>query len=126
MRNYQARNFMKQMKEGDLCLFYHSSSNPTGVAGVCKVTKMAHPDITALDKEDDHYDPKSTIEKPIWECVDVVYIKHLKEFVTLQDIKLDPKLTDILVAQQGSRISIQPVSKKHFNYIVEDLGETKL
>ena len=126
VRNYQARNFMKQMKKGDLCLFYHSSSNPTGVSGICKVTKMAHPDITALDKEDDHYDSKSTIDKPIWECVDVAYTKHLKEFVALQDIKLEPGLASILVVQKGSRLSVQPLSKKHFDYIVEDLGETRL
>ena len=114
------------MQVGDLCLFYHSSSNPTGVAGVCKVIKLAHPDITAQNKKDDHYDPKSTPEKPIWECVDVEYTKHIKEFVTLQDIKLDPALAGILVAQQGSRLSIQPISQKHFEYIVSDLGKTNL
>lgn len=126
VRNYQARNFMKQMQVGDLCLFYHSSSTPTGVAGVCRVIKSAHADATAFDKNDEHYDPKSTPEKPIWECVDVAYVTRLKEFVTLACIKIDPTLAGIIVAQQGSRLSVQPLSQKHFEYIVRNLGETKI
>lgn len=130
IRSYQARNFMRDsMSLDDLCLFYHSNGdkqNPTGVYGVAKVVSKVHPDLTAQDKEDEHYDPKSTPDNPIWECVDVAYVSHLKEVVSLSEIKLDPKLTGIMVAERGSRLSIQPVSKKHFEYIVKDLGQTNL
>ena len=126
VRNYQARNFMRDMKMGDMCLFYHSSSKPTGVVGVCTVVETATADETALDPSDDHFDLKSTPEKPIWECVTVKYVKHLKNIVTLTDIKLDSNLSGIMLAQQGSRLSIQPVSEKHFKYITKTLGETKV
>jgi len=130
VRNYQARNFMRDsMSMGDLCLFYHSNGTknaPTGVYGVTKVASKAHPDVTALKADDDHYDPKSTPNNPIWECVDICYVTYLKKTVTLDDIKFDPKLSGIMVAEKGSRLSIQPVSKKHFDYIVKELGQTKL
>lgn len=130
IRSYQARNFMRDnMTVGDLCLFYHSNGdkqNPTGVYGVAKVASKVHPDQSAQDKNDEHYDPKSTKENPIWECVDVAYLSHLKEPVTLSEIKLDPALAGIMVAERGSRLSIQPVSKKHFEYIVKELGQTKI
>lgn len=130
IRNYQARNFMRDhMGIGDLCLFYHSNgttASPTGVYGVAKVTCKAHADMTAQDSADEHYDPKSTSENPIWECVDIAYVTHLKHPVYLADIKLDPELTGIMVAAKGSRLSIQPVSKEHFTYIVSKMGGTKL
>ncbi len=129
VRNYQARNFMKQMKVGDLCLFYHSNGSkmaPTGVYGIARVSKLSSPDLTAQDQKDEHFDPKSTPENPIWECVEVTYLIHLKTPVALSDIKLDPKLSGILVAERGSRLSVQPVSQKHFGYIATDLGETKI
>ena len=118
VRNYQARNFMKDMSVGDLCLFYHSNSKPTGVAGVCKVVASAHTDETAFDPKDEHYDSKSTKEKPIWECVDVEVVKKFKEVITLRDIKLDPILAGMILTQIGSRLSVQPVSKEHFEYIL--------
>jgi predicted RNA-binding protein with PUA-like domain len=130
VRNYQARNFMRDhMKVGDLCLFYHSNgtkTSPTGVVGVALVSSKAHPDNTALDPKDEHYDPKSTKENPIWECVDISYVSHLKNIVTLQEIKIDPALMGIMVTEKGSRLSIQPVSKKHFEYIVQNLGKTNI
>lgn len=85
--------------------------------GVCKVGSSAYADVTALNPKDDHFDPKATREKPIWLAVDMVYVKTLKEPVTLPQIKNNPKLSDMVVAQQGSRLSIQPVSEKHFKLI---------
>ena len=130
IRSYQARNFMRDsMTLGDLCLFYHSNGdkqNPTGVYGVAKVSSKPHPDLTAQDEKDEHYDPKSTKENPIWECVDISYVTHLKKCVSLSEIKLDSGLSGIMVAERGSRLSIQPVSKKHFEYIVKDLGQTNI
>jgi predicted RNA-binding protein with PUA-like domain len=129
VRNYQARNYMKQMSVGDLCLFYHSNgtqSAPTGVYGVVQVSKAAQADTTAQNPNDEHFDPKSTVQNPIWECVEVSYLTHLKQPVFLADIKLDPRLTGIIVASKGSRLSVQPVSRTHFEYIVGELGETIL
>lgn len=122
VRNYQARNFMCDMNTGDLVLFYHSNgtpAEPTGVYGIAKVCTKAHPDETQFDKKDDHYDPKATRAKPIWECVDVQFVKKFTHPVTLLEIKFEPNLKGIMVTQKGSRLSIQPVSEKHFNEIVQ-------
>jgi len=117
VRNYQARNHLKAMQAGDLALFYHSSAEPTAAVGVAKVVTAAHPDKSQFDKKDSHYDPKATLEKPIWFCPDVAFAEKFKTPVTLVEIKADPALRGILVAQQGSRLSVQPVSKAHFEHI---------
>jgi predicted RNA-binding protein with PUA-like domain len=119
IRNYQARNFMMNgMKVGDLCLFYHSSSDPTGVAGIAEVVSEPHLDQTALDPNDEHFDPKATKEKPNWYCVDIKFKEKFKKIVTLPEIKFNPTLKGIMVTQPGSRLSVQPVSKSHFNEII--------
>lgn len=117
VRNYQARNFIKDMSTGDLVLFYHSGANPPAIAGICKVASVPYGDTTALDPKNDHFDPKATKENPIWSAVDMQYVSTLKEPVTLPQIKNNPKLSDMLVAQQGSRLSIMPVSEKHFKSV---------
>ncbi len=121
IRNYQARNFMRDdMKIGDLCLFYHSNGTPeapTGIYGIAKVVSAPHPDLTQFDAKDDHYDPKSKVENPPWICVDIAFVKKCKNPLTLGDIKRDSNLTGMEVARQGSRLSVQPVSEKHFTYI---------
>lgn len=122
IRNYQARNFMRDsMKMGDKTLFYHSNGtkeNPTGVYGVAKVASKPYPDATAFDKKDEHYDPKSKKENPTWMLVDMAFVSRFKKPVTLPEIKFEPKLKGIMVAQTGSRLSIQPVSKEHFDVIL--------
>ncbi|MDB5224812.1 MAG: hypothetical protein JWO43_434 [Candidatus Adlerbacteria bacterium] len=122
VRNYQARNFMKDMAVGDLVLFYHSSTEPVGVAGVAKVASLAHPDESQFNKRDHHFDPKATAEKPIWHCVDVSFVHKFKEPIPLGAIKADPNLRGILLAAQGSRLSVQPLAEKHFKYIVDELA----
>jgi len=120
VRNYQARNFMRDdMKVGDKVLFYHSSCNVPAVVGIAKVCKTAHPDNSALDPKDEHFDPKHKIEKPIWFCVDVEFVEKFKEPVTLDMIKFNPKLKGIMVTERGSRLSIQPVSEKHYVEILK-------
>ncbi len=119
IRNYQARNFMKEMKKGDLCIFYHSSSDPTGAFGVAKVVAEAYPDMTQFDKRDEHFDPKATKEKPIWFCPDVAFVKKFNTPVSLSLIKNDKKLEGILVAKQGMRLSVMPMTKEHFERMVE-------
>jgi predicted RNA-binding protein with PUA-like domain len=111
VRNYQARNYMRdQMKVGDGVLFYHSSSDPTGVAGLAEVSKAASPDPTAFDRKDDHFDPKSRPDQPTWYLVDVRFVKKLPEVVTLAALKANPALADMMVTRPGSRLSVQPVS----------------
>jgi predicted RNA-binding protein with PUA-like domain len=118
VRNYQARNFMRdQMKVGDGVLFYHSNANPPGVAGIAKITKIAYPDFTAWDEQDQHYDPKSSPQKPIWFMVNMGFVKKFKEVISLEIIKNTPPLEGIMVARKGSRLSIQPLSQQHFQYI---------
>ena len=118
IRNYQARNYMKEMAVGDLLLYYHSITKPTGVYGIAKVVAKAHPDQSQFNKKDEmEYDPKATVEKPIWYCVDVGFVSKFTTPVTLDAIKKDPSLKGIVVAQKGSRLSVQPVSEKHFKYI---------
>ncbi|MDQ5911952.1 MAG: hypothetical protein QG568_165 [Patescibacteria group bacterium] len=134
VRNFQARNFMRDhMKIGDLALFYHSSStdkkNPNGVYGVAKVSSLPYPDATAHEPKDEHFDPTSVSKKklaeksnteyiPTWMLVDFSFVKKFETPFTLSEIKLDPKLKNMMVCQKGSRLSIQPVLEKDFNYIV--------
>jgi predicted RNA-binding protein with PUA-like domain len=118
VRNYQARNFMtQQMKPGDLVLFYHSNATPPGIAGLAKVSQSAKADPTAFDKKSEYYDPKSTLEKPIWECVQVEFQEEFSHFITLQELREHPELQEMLVLKKGQRLSIQPVDKKHFEFL---------
>jgi predicted RNA-binding protein with PUA-like domain len=118
VRNYQARNFMRDdMKIGDAVLFYHSNARPPHVAGIAEIASEPYPDPTQFDPKDDHYDPKSKKEDPRWVLVDVKFVAKAKEPLSLAVIKNHPELSGMLVAQKGQRLSIQPVSKKHFNII---------
>ncbi|MES3030856.1 MAG: EVE domain-containing protein [Patescibacteria group bacterium] len=119
IRNFQARNYMKEMKVGDLALFYHSSSEPSGIYGVAKVVALAHEDETSLDPNDEHYDPKSIMYQfegkgPLWECVDVAFVQKLEKPISLEMIKKDKELKKMLVAQTGQRLSVMPVEEGHF------------
>ena len=122
VRNYQARNFMmKDMEVGDLVLFYHSNAEPPGVAGIAKITHKAEPDKQQFDKKSEYYDAKATKEKPIWFCTEVGFVEKFKELVSLQDLRDNDKLQEMLVLAKGSRLSVQPVDKKHFE-IVKKMG----
>lgn len=122
VRNYQARNFMTQeMAEGDLVLFYHSNAEPTGVAGIAQVSAAAQPDKTQFDKKSEYYDEKATKEKPTWFCVQVQFAQKFPQVVSLQDLRENKSLAEMLVLKKGQRLSIQPVDKKHFE-IVKKLG----
>ena len=120
VRNYQARNFMmKEMAIGDEVLFYHSNAEPPGIAGVAVVSKLALPDPLQFDKKSEYYDAKATKEKPIWFCVEVKFKKKFKNLLPLIDIKSDKNLKNMIVIQKGSRLSINPVDKKDFEYILD-------
>lgn len=119
VRNYQARNYMRDlMKDGDMVLFYHSNAEPSGIYGLAKVKGKPHPDMTAFDKKDDHFDPKSDKNNPRWMLVDVAYVETFKNPISLSAIKFDPKLDGMMVRAKGSRLSVQPVSRAHFDRIV--------
>ncbi|QLY26634.1 EVE domain-containing protein [Bdellovibrio sp. KM01] len=122
VRNYQARNFMqKDMQVGDMVLFYHSNAEPPGVAGLARISRVAEPDKAQFDKKSEYFDAKATKEKPIWYCTQVEYVQKFSEIVSLQDLRDNPKLSDMLVLAKGSRLSVQPVDKKHFD-IVKKMG----
>jgi len=119
VRNYQARNFMREMAEGDLILFYHSNAKPPGVAGVCRVRREAYPDDTQFDKKSQYYDAKSKKEDPRWSMVDVEFVEKFDEEISLQAMKDDRALEGMRVTQKGSRLSVQPVDKKHFKRVLK-------
>jgi len=125
VRNYQARNFMRTMKKGDGVLFYHSSCDAIGVVGLAKVHTEAYPDPTQFDKKSYKFDPKSSKENPRWDSVDLTFIKKFTEPVTLGELKLDPFFSDMLVVRRGMRLSVQPVSKKHYERIVKMASRSK-
>lgn len=120
VRNYQARNFMRDdMKIGDRVFFYHSNTKPIGIAGIAKVCSKPYPDPTAFDTKNDHYDPKSKKESPTWYLVDVCFVEKFKEVITLDQLKFDGRLKNMQVTQKGSRLSVQPVSKKDFENVLK-------
>jgi predicted RNA-binding protein with PUA-like domain len=122
VRNYQARNHMRAMREGDLVLFYHSSCEPPGVAGVARVCGEARVDPTQFDPKDHHHDPKSRRDDPRWSLVDVEFVEKFPALVTLEEIKADLALADMLVTRRGMRLSVQPVERADFAYILRRAG----
>ncbi len=121
IRNYQARNNMRAMNVGDLVLFYHSNAKPPGVVGVAKVCKTAYPDHTAWDAKSKYFDPKSPADAPRWEMVDVEFVEATPNLVSLEQLKADPALADMVVTQR-SRLSVQPVEKHHFVHVLRLAG----
>lgn len=123
VRNYQARNYMRDdMKLGDLVLFYHSSCEIPGVAGLAVVSKTSHPDPSQFDTKSEYYDPKATKEAPRWFMVEVEFVKKFNHVVTLTDIKATKGLDKMPLVQKGSRLSINPVSNAEFK-IITDLAQ---
>ena len=118
VRNDQARNHMRSMAVGDRVLFYHSSTEPPGVAGLATVARTAYPDHSAWDPKGDYFDPKSPPEKPQWSMVDVRFERKLARFVPLEELRAVPELAGMLLLQRGSRLSVQPVEPHHFELIL--------
>lgn len=120
VRNFQARNFMKnEMKKGDKVIFYHSNADPSGAAGIAEVVKEGYPDHTQFDPDSHYYEPKATSEKPYWYMVDVKFVQKFKKYVPLSDIKANPKLRKMRLVQPGNRLSVMPVEKSEFDEIVK-------
>ena len=118
VRNYQARNFMmNDMNVGDEVLFYHSNAEPPGIAGLASVSKKAQPDPTQFDKKSEYFDPKASKEKPIWYCVEIKFQQKFSDILSLHAMKELSALKDMLVLKKGQRLSVQPVTKKDFQWI---------
>jgi predicted RNA-binding protein with PUA-like domain len=120
VRNYQARNLMRdEIKKGDLVLYYHSNAKPPGVAGVAKVVKESYPDHTQFDKKSKYFDPKATEAEPRWFMVDIQLVKKFKTFLPLEELKGVKALDGMVLLQKGSRLSVQPVTKKQYETILK-------
>jgi len=123
VRNYQARNFMRdQMQVGDGVLFYASNADPSGVTGLAEIGRAGYPDPFAFKKGHHYYDPESTPVKPTWYTVDLKFVARFPGIVPLDQLKQTPGLEDMMVIRKGARLSIQPVTKPEYD-IVAKLGK---
>ena len=122
VRNYQARNFMRdRMQEGDSVLFYASNADPSGVTGLARIARAGYPDPFAWKRGHKYYDAASTPAKPIWYTVDLEFVERFPSVVPLETLKKTPGLEEIMVIKKGSRLSVQPVTRAEFA-IVTRLG----
>jgi predicted RNA-binding protein with PUA-like domain len=117
VRNFQARNHLRAMQVGDRVLFYHSSVDPPGVAGLARVCRAAYPDFTSWDPKSKYYDAKSTAEKPRWSMVDVEFVEKFPRFVPLDELRQTKGLEEMLLLRRGMRLSVQPVTARQFDII---------
>lgn len=119
IRNYQVRNFIRDdIKKGDLVLYYHSNAKPPGVVGIAEVVREAYPDPTQFDPKDGHYDPGSDPTDPRWLMFDLKAKRRLPRLVSLQELKKNPALEEMLVVQRGQRLSIQPVTAAEWDEVL--------
>jgi predicted RNA-binding protein with PUA-like domain len=119
VRNFQARNMMRdEMRVGDRVLFYASSAEPSGVTGVAEVAREGYPDPFAFRRGHHYYDPKSDPEKPTWYMVDLRFVEKFPAIVPLATLKATPGLESMTVVQKGSRLSVQPVTRREFDIVV--------
>ncbi|MGE0158416.1 MAG: EVE domain-containing protein [Gemmatimonadales bacterium] len=121
VRNFKARNNLKAMEVGDEVLFYHSSANPPGVAGIARVSRAAYPDPSQFDRKSDYHDPKSDPEKPKWYLVDVEFVAKAKQLVSLPAIREDAALAEMELVRYG-RLSVQSVTKPEFDRVKKKAG----
>lgn len=122
IRNYQARNYMTEMKVGDLAFFYHSNADPTGIAGLMRVSAPAAPDETQFDKKDEHYEPRATREAPVWSCVEVAFLQKAPRFVELSALRAEKALAKMELFLKGSRLSITRVTAAEWRRIAKLAG----
>ena len=118
VRNYQARNYMRdQMKVGDRILFYHSSCPEPGIAGIAQVSRLAYPDETQFDRKSEYFDPKASRDMPRWFNVDVRLVKKTR-LVGLPELRAHRELADMVILKRGNRLSITPVQAKEWDFIM--------
>lgn len=112
VRNFQARNHMREMVVGDVVFIHHSNAEPSGIAGLAIVTRIAYPDHTSWDPKSDYFDAKSTPDKPRWSMVDVAYHATFARYLALPELREMPELADMILLQRP-RLSVQPVGPRH-------------
>ena len=118
VRNYQARNFLRdKIQKGDQVFFYHSNAEPSGIAGVAEVARAGYPDPAQFNPKSKYFDPKSTPEKPIWFVVELAFVQKFKSIIPLEKLKKIKSLGDMPLLQRGQRLSVQPVAQKHWKLI---------
>jgi predicted RNA-binding protein with PUA-like domain len=117
VRNYQARNFMRAMQVGDGILFYHSSCEVPGVAGLAEVASPARPDETQFDPKSEFYDPAAKRDQPRWSLVDVHYVATFANFVPLTTLRAQPALKKMRLLAPGNRLSVMPVTPAEYQAI---------
>ena len=123
IRNYQARNFLRdQVKLGDQVFFYHSSCKDVGIVGVAEVVRESYPDHTQFDPESKYYDPKSSPDNPRWMMVDIKLKQKFSKILPLKTIKAMPEITEIGLVKKGHRLSIMPVTDVEWNLLMEKAG----
>ncbi len=119
IRNYQARNMMRDgMRKGDLAFFYHSNCKEPGIVGIISIVREAYPDHTQWDPKEKYYDAKSSRDNPRWLMVDVKYQRLLKRVITLNELKTYPQLATMPLVRKGNRLSIMPVSEDEWGFIL--------
>lgn len=119
VRNYQARNFMRdEMRVGDQVFFYHSNCEIPGIVGIMEVARESYPDPTAFDPHSKYFDPKSHPQKPRWFLVDVHYVRHTRRLIPLSELKEHETLENMVVLRKGNRLSITPVTTEQWDYIL--------
>jgi len=119
VRNYQARNFMREMRKGDRAFFYHSSCAVPGVAGIIEIAREAYPDDSAWDPRSKYHDPKSRPDKPLWYMVDVRFARRFAQVVPLAALRANPALKQMRLLRRGNRLSIMPVSAQEWRTILK-------
>jgi predicted RNA-binding protein with PUA-like domain len=121
IRNYQARNFMRdRMAVGDQAFFYHSNCAEPGIVGIMEIASTPYPDPTQFDADSKYFDPKATPEQPRWQLVDVRYLRHLRRPITLSELRqhADGPLAGMKLLAKGNRLSIMPVAEEHWRFIL--------
>lgn len=121
VRNYQARNHLRAMQEGDLAFFYHSNSNPPGIAGICQIVRSAYPDNLQFDPDSKYFDPKSPEDNPRWSMVDVAPLRPLP-FLSLDTLRTLPELDHMILLRKGTRLSVMPVTDAEWQAILKHAG----
>ena len=119
VRNYQARNFLKDMKKGDKLLVYHSNANPSAITGLGEVASEAVPDPTQFDKKSIYFDPKATQENPRWFAPKVKYVAKFSQAIALDKLRAEKRLNGMVLLQKGSRLSVQPVTLEQYKVVTE-------
>jgi len=121
VRNYQARNLLREMQKGDEVLFYHSNAKEKGVVGLAKVSRTAFPDPTQFDRKSKYFDPKASKEEPRWFCPELHYLKKFKQPYLLEEMRKNTNLRSMVLLKRGSRLSVQPVSDKEYQAIIKKI-----